>query len=162
MQMEFKKEEIAIEYRSYETDFINSLDFPMISEKKGQGDKIKKMATYLNYFYVQTKADLEGYFTLEEAILLVFMRNMARINLETAENIKPLLLTVISKYHMVEDFEEEYGVDFEEFFQKVENLSEFKCFTVCRMIFEFRQIDRNDVDSFLYLHELFGIELEEE
>lgn len=117
--------------------------------------KAEQLILIVNKFYEKTKEKLYGFFTLNEAWVIIETFNSYLYSLYADDK---EVLEINIKYSLeYEGYGELYKADKEEMIKKIETLGELESFTVIRMTIEFWSRKKIKVDGEQLLKEIFGI-----
>jgi len=118
--------------------------------------KAEQMVLTLNKLYKNTKVEIKGLFTINEAWLIAICFNGFLYT--TSCNDKESLIREINAGIYYEAYDEMYGVDRDKLLKKINNLEQLESFTVIRMALEFWNLQKINVDGEELITEIFGIE----
>lgn len=112
--------------------------------------KIRLMLQYLNYAYQETKKELSGYFTERECwgLISIYTSSQIEPDLESINSSKDLLQSHISsaiywgELCFFEDVQESLVA-------KIDKLTQFQAFTVFRMIVEYWEENKKNIERML-------------
>lgn len=129
--------------------------FPVEAGHDDSKYKTGQMILTLNRLYQNEKERLKGLFTLSEANLLI--RTFNGFMYTPWNDDKEVLLRMVESGIMHEDYDDIYGVDKNNLFEKLNNLNSFQGFTVMRLTFEFWERKKGNPFGEELLKEIFGI-----
>lgn len=125
-----------VDYENIYGDFFKALDeFPIEDRDCDIEFKAENMIVFANKIYQQSKKEIEGIFTLNEAWLIIATFNGYLYTPQLDD--KCVLKAHIEDGIYYEGLDELYEVNKDKLLEKIENLTESQSFAVIRMAIEF-------------------------
>lgn len=120
-------------------------DFKTDNKNAALNNKLEFIIEAITVLINKTKKELKDMFSVEEALLLVISIKDVKQNFEITQ--KALLLKSVWDAIVVLDLDKKYNIDKTKFLKKLEGLTEFQCFVVIYMCYEYwSQIQDTECD----------------